>query len=222
MEDGIKSIQLGYAASVSWVPDGIPVRPDDFQPPGMTIRVTRKPGVPGGDQGCKATVRDNLQLDAALLQNPPAGYENFVKNLPHPLSQLTPYDFFANEADLTSQGFPGGSDKALSVPPLAPGESFTIPMTFVPNYYKNGWHRDEIAALFRLSSRDIQAAIDYIEAHKDEVQAEYLKILDRHHNYKYPPEVQKVVDECRGKAEQRLREIRQRRAQENRNADHHG
>ena len=139
MADGIKSIQLGYAASVSWVTDGIPVRPDDYQPPGMTIRVTRKPGVPGGDQGCTATVRDNLQLDAALLQNPPAGYENFVKNLPHPLSQLTPYDFFANEADLTSQGFPGGSDKVLSVPPLAPGESFTIPMTFVPNYYKNGW-----------------------------------------------------------------------------------
>ena len=34
----------------------------------------------------------------------------------------------------------------------------------VMDYYKHGWHRDQIAALFRLSSRDIQAAIDYIEA----------------------------------------------------------
>ena len=92
----------------------------------------------------------------------------------------------------------------------------------VMDYYKHGWHRDEIAALFRLSSRDIQAAIDYIEAHKEEVLAEYQKILDRHHNYKYPPEVQKVVDECRGKAEQRLREIRERRARENQDANPHG
>jgi len=92
----------------------------------------------------------------------------------------------------------------------------------VMDYYTTGWHRDEIAALFRLSSRDIEAATDYIEANKEEVQREYQKILDRHHNYKYPPWVQKVVDECRGKAEQRLREIRARRAQENQDANDHG
>ena len=34
----------------------------------------------------------------------------------------------------------------------------------VMDYLKHGWHRDRIAALFRLSSRDVQAAIDYIEA----------------------------------------------------------
>jgi uncharacterized protein (DUF433 family) len=39
----------------------------------------------------------------------------------------------------------------------------------VMDYYKHGWHRDQIAALFRLSSRDIQAAIDYIEAHKEKL-----------------------------------------------------
>ena len=92
----------------------------------------------------------------------------------------------------------------------------------VMDYYKHGWHRDRIAVLFRLSSRDIQAAIDYIEAHKEEVLAEYQKILDRHHNYKYPPEVQKVVDECRERADRRLKEIRERRSKEGRNADDHG
>ena len=92
----------------------------------------------------------------------------------------------------------------------------------VMDYYKNNWHRDEIAALFRLSSRDIQAAIDYIEAHQEEVTAEYQKILDRHRNYKYPPEVQKIVDKCRGIAAKKLREIRRRRAQEKQNADHPG
>jgi uncharacterized protein (DUF433 family) len=57
----------------------------------------------------------------------------------------------------------------------------------VMDYYKDGWHRDRIAALFRLSSGDIQEAIDYIEAHKEEVEREYQKILDRHRNYKNPP-----------------------------------
>ena len=92
----------------------------------------------------------------------------------------------------------------------------------VMDYYKHGWHRDQIAVMFRLSSRDIQAAIDYIEAHKEEVQREYQKILDRHANYKYPPEVQKIVDECRGAADRRLKEIRERRAKEGQDADPHG
>ena len=92
----------------------------------------------------------------------------------------------------------------------------------VMDYYKHGWHRDQIAGLFRLSSRDIQAAIDYIEAHKEEVQSEYQKILDRHHNYVYPPEVQKLVDECSRQARERLAEIRQKRAMEGSNVDDHG
>jgi 23S rRNA U2552 (ribose-2'-O)-methylase RlmE/FtsJ len=44
---------------------------------------------------------------------------------------------------------------------------------------------------------------------------EYQKILDRHHNYKYTPEVQKLVDECRARADRRLEEIRKRRLMEN-------
>jgi uncharacterized protein (DUF433 family) len=92
----------------------------------------------------------------------------------------------------------------------------------VMDYYTTGWHRDEIAALFRLSSRDIQAAIDYIEAHKEEVTAEYQKILDRHRNYKYPPEVQAKIDACCSRADRRLEEIRKRRQMENGNADTSG
>ncbi len=92
----------------------------------------------------------------------------------------------------------------------------------VMDYYTNGWHRDQIALLFRLSSRDIQAAIDYIEAHRDEVQADYEKILDRHRNYKYPPWVQKIVDECSRTARDRLEEIRRKRKSEAPDANDHG
>ncbi len=59
------------------------------------------------------------------------------------------------------------------------------------------WNRESIALLFRLSSQDIQAAIDYIEAHREEVEAQYQRILERHRNYRYPPEVQAKVDESR-------------------------
>jgi uncharacterized protein (DUF433 family) len=93
----------------------------------------------------------------------------------------------------------------------------------VMDYYTAGWHRDQIAEVFpRVSASDVQAAIDYIEAHKEDVTAEYEKILDRHANYKYPDWVQKIVDEISGNAEQRLQELRARRAQENGDANHHG
>ena len=92
----------------------------------------------------------------------------------------------------------------------------------VMDYYKDGWHRDQIAALFRLSSRDIQAAIDYIESHREEVEVEYQKILDRHRNYKYPPEVQAKIDQIQGRAKRRLEEIRRERLEGNYNADDHG
>ena len=55
----------------------------------------------------------------------------------------------------------------------------------VMDYLREGWHRDRIASLFRLSSRDIQAAIDYIEQHREEVEADYQQIVERHRNYQY-------------------------------------
>ncbi len=78
----------------------------------------------------------------------------------------------------------------------------------VMDYRKHGWHRDRIAALFSLSSDQAQAALDYIASHEAEVTAEYQKILDRHKNYKYPPDVQAKLDACRGLAKRKLAELR--------------
>jgi uncharacterized protein (DUF433 family) len=78
----------------------------------------------------------------------------------------------------------------------------------VMDYYKHGWHRDRIAAQFLLSSDQIQAALDYIEAHKEEVQRDYEAMLEWQRNYKYPPDVQAKLDACRGRAEKRLAAIR--------------
>ena len=83
----------------------------------------------------------------------------------------------------------------------------------VMDYLKDGWNRESIALLFRLSSLDIQAAIDYIEAHRAEVDAEYERILERHRSYRYSPEVQAKVDASRRKAEELLKKVRSRQAQ---------
>ena len=82
----------------------------------------------------------------------------------------------------------------------------------VMDYLKHGWHRDRIAALFRLSSRDIQAAIDHIDRHREQVEADYQTILERHGNFRYPPEVQVKVDRCREAAQRRLKTVRKRRS----------
>lgn len=132
LADAALSIQLGHAAAVAWVPDGIPVRPDDYQPPGMTLRVVRKQGVPGGDAGCAVRVQDSLKLSKDAVENPQPEWASTIKGLPKALSYLSLYDLFTDEAGM-------GVDKDLFVPPLSPGDSYTIPMTFKPNYYKSGW-----------------------------------------------------------------------------------
>jgi uncharacterized protein (DUF433 family) len=76
------------------------------------------------------------------------------------------------------------------------------------DFRKEGWHRDRIAAQFRLSSDQVQAAFDYIDANRDEVMSQYQRILDRHKNYQYPPDVQAKIDQCRGLAHARLAELR--------------
>jgi uncharacterized protein (DUF433 family) len=75
----------------------------------------------------------------------------------------------------------------------------------VMDYRKHGWHRDRIAAQFRLSSDQIQAALDYIDAHEQEVAEAYQRILDRQKN---PPEIQAKLDACRGLAKRRAEELR--------------
>ncbi|MGC8638359.1 MAG: DUF433 domain-containing protein, partial [Isosphaeraceae bacterium] len=63
----------------------------------------------------------------------------------------------------------------------------------VLDYHKEGWHRDMIAATFRISSRQVEAAIRYIEEHRDEVMADYAEMLARDARGN-PPELQAKLD----------------------------
>ena len=46
-------------------------------------------------------------------------------------------------------------------------------------FYRNGCPRDDIALAVGLSSRQVDAAINYIEGHREEVECEYAKIEAR-------------------------------------------
>jgi uncharacterized protein (DUF433 family) len=104
-------------------------------------------------------------------------------------------------------------------------EGTRITVYDVFDYARQGWHRDRIAALFRLSSRDIQAALDYIEQHHDDVFASYQRIRARQKDYLYAPDVAAKIAASRQRAQARLAAITSSRAaeqEEPRDGQHHG
>ena len=49
----------------------------------------------------------------------------------------------------------------------------------IVDYLDEGWHPTAIAAFFRISSREVEAAIRYIQEHQEDVRSEYQRILAR-------------------------------------------
>jgi len=80
--------------------------------------------------------------------------------------------------------------------PKIEGTRITVYAIF--EYLEMQRSREWIAALLGLSSRQVQAAIDYIAEHRAEVQAEYQKIADRIRRGN-PPWVQDRLREAREK-----------------------
>jgi uncharacterized protein (DUF433 family) len=91
----------------------------------------------------------------------------------------------------------------------------------VLDYHKTGWHRDEIATLFDISSRQVEAAIRYIEDHRDEVMAEYQEILARHARGN-APELQAKLEAAHERLQALLRERRGSAGQEAQHDGHSG
>lgn len=69
-------------------------------------------------------------------------------------------------------------------------EGTRITVYDVMDYWQEDWRAEHIAALFRLPIDDIEAAIDYIETHREDVMRVYKQIVARHQNVQYSPEVQ--------------------------------
>jgi uncharacterized protein (DUF433 family) len=77
-------------------------------------------------------------------------------------------------------------------------EGTRITVYDILDYTEDGWHHTAIAAWLRLSSAQVLAAIKYIEEHKDEVMANYQKILERCARGN-PPELQAKLDATHAK-----------------------
>jgi uncharacterized protein (DUF433 family) len=92
----------------------------------------------------------------------------------------------------------------------------------VLDYVQAGWHAEHIAGVFRLPPEDIHAALQYIEAHRAEVMADYEQILARHQQAQYPPEVQAKLARSQHKLQAKLAELRSRQPMTGTHASDHG
>ncbi|MBI2807719.1 MAG: DUF433 domain-containing protein [Planctomycetes bacterium] len=88
------------------------------------------------------------------------------------------------------------------------------------DYAREGHHHTYIAVMLGLSSNQVCAALQYIEEHKEEVLADYQKILDRVARG-HPPELQAKIDAMHAKYE-KLWADRRKMALENGDACDHG
>ena len=66
------------------------------------------------------------------------------------------------------------------------------------DYLNEGCHHTAIAMALRISSAQVQVAIQYVEEHKNEVLAEYQKMLDREAQGN-PPEIQAKLQSAHAK-----------------------
>ncbi len=91
----------------------------------------------------------------------------------------------------------------------------------VIEYYQAGRHRDMIAAILSLSSDQVEAAIRYIEEHRDEVMASYEKNMERIRRGN-PPELQARLDAGHERFLAVARELREAKQREAEGAGHSG
>jgi uncharacterized protein (DUF433 family) len=76
-------------------------------------------------------------------------------------------------------------------------------------YLRADWHPAAIAGLFRLSSHQVQAAVDYIASHKVDVEADYAQIMARI-NRGNPPALEERFKASQARLQTKLRNLRQR------------
>ena len=73
-------------------------------------------------------------------------------------------------------------------------------------YLRADWHPTAIAGLFRLSSHQVQAAVNYIASHQVEVEAVYQQIMERI-NQGNPPALQEKFKASQARLRTKLRTL---------------
>lgn len=101
-------------------------------------------------------------------------------------------------------------------------EGTRITVFDVMDYLAAGWSADRIAPLFCVLPEQVQAAIDYVQQHRVELEPEYQQIIERHRNYQYPPEVTQKLAASRAAFAALVAQIRSQTSAEAANAMPHG
>ncbi len=83
----------------------------------------------------------------------------------------------------------------------------------IVDYLEDDWRPDDIAFWLDLSREQVDAAIRYIDEHKEQVMAEYQKIMERI-NRGNPPELQAKLDAGHERFQAMIRERRRLKSQE--------
>ncbi len=91
IKKSLSEIQKGYADSVGWLPDGVPVRPDGMQPPVAQVKLTRSAGDKAGE--CSGGML-TLTSKASLAANAPVSNFNSFKVTGPKLAASTSYQLF--------------------------------------------------------------------------------------------------------------------------------
>jgi uncharacterized protein (DUF433 family) len=88
-------------------------------------------------------------------------------------------------------------------------EGTRITVYDVFEYLRADWHVTAIASLFRLSSHQVQAAVNYIASHQEEVEADYRQIMARI-NRGNPPALEEKFKASQARLQAKLRNLRHR------------
>jgi hypothetical protein len=123
LQAGLEEMQYALSKSVSYVPDGVPVKPDpegDYQMPQITLRITRDPAVPESADTCKGSA-------------PYLGKSNIVV-LSYLIAKINPGGGkFSSGPDLKDGGtYQLYESRWLPLPDLALGESIEVPVVLKP------------------------------------------------------------------------------------------
>ncbi len=123
LQDGLEQMEYALSESVSYVPDGVPVKADplgDYQMPMITLRITRDPAVPESADTCKGST-------------PYLGKSN-IALMPLVTAKVSPTGGkFSSGPDLKDgQQYPLYEQKGLPLPDLALGESIEFPVVLKP------------------------------------------------------------------------------------------
>jgi hypothetical protein len=128
LQQGLEAAQYALSESVSWIPDGVPIKPDplgDYQPPTLMLKVTRDPAVPLEADTCSGKPGSGGSLwvlsNVIVSVDHADKFNNSIASKNQQMQANNPYYLYES--------------MYVPLPMLALGESQIIPVGLKPTMY---------------------------------------------------------------------------------------